>query len=231
VSDEDCLDVWIAKLEVSGHEAQEFEKLLSNDELARADRFRSAKLRASFTAGRGLLRQLLARYGVGEAKRICFGYTERGKPFLPGSDLRFNAAHSESLFACAVVRGAEVGIDIERVRSVANLEGISRRFFAKCEAAALESLPAELRHSGFYRCWTRKEAFVKAIAAGLSLPLDNFAVPLDDAGDLQVAAPESLGGPWRIYPFEPEVGYAGAVVVGGPRRRVSFRRLSSGRSD
>src|SRR5208283_3082224 len=93
--------------------------------------------------------------------------------------LDFNVSHTAGLALLAFARGRKIGIDVERIRRDFGTAEIAERFFSKAERAALRELPQEQRHEAFFRCWTRKEAFIKALGEGLSHPLDQFDVSLD----------------------------------------------------
>ena len=92
--------------------------------------------------------------------------------------MRFNISHSGGLAVFAFTLDCEVGVDVEEIRELKDLAEIAARFFCAEETAELMSLPADQRTAAFFRCWTRKEAYIKAIGDGLSAPLDGFAVTL-----------------------------------------------------
>jgi 4'-phosphopantetheinyl transferase len=161
--------------------------LLDAGERARAERFVFERHRRRFTAARGLLRETLAAELGGDPAALRFEYGPRGKPRLAaGSDdgLRFNVSHSGELLLIALARGAELGVDVEAVRPDIDHAAIARRFFSACEQAALLALPDPLRARGFFAIWTRKEAYVKLLGGGLSIPLDGFDVSLDEPARL-----------------------------------------------
>lgn len=139
------------------------EDWLSSDERSRADRFRFDHHRQRFIAGRGFLRSLLARYLHTNPETLEFQYASHGKPFLKDSAIQFNLAHSEHLALYAVTRDRAVGIDIERRRTIDQLEKLVERFFRPSEARTIQAEP-EL----FFQYWTCKEAFLKATGIGLS---------------------------------------------------------------
>jgi 4'-phosphopantetheinyl transferase len=173
------VDVWRVRLdepEAGGTETS----ILSRDEDARASRFHFEKDRIYFTRCRSALRRLLAGYLSVPAAEICFKYLSGGKPQLavhqnPGA-LEFNVSHSGSIALIAVGSGQRIGVDIERIRSDADTGALAERFFSVRERAGLRALPDHLRVEGFFACWTRKEAFLKATGDGLSFPLADFSV-------------------------------------------------------
>jgi 4'-phosphopantetheinyl transferase len=170
--------VWESSLDRPALVVRRFEELLSGDELARADRFRFERHRLRYVVGRGQLRSLLARYLRAQPAQLRFEYGEFEKPALASSDVHFNLAHSGDVVLFAFTRAAEVGIDVELEEARPRDERIAERFFSPVEVATLRSLPSSERARAFLRCWTRKEAFLKARGDGLQLALDTFDVSL-----------------------------------------------------
>jgi 4'-phosphopantetheinyl transferase len=212
--------MWTIPLDLSGAQTARSAAFLSAEERTRAQSFRSALHRDRFTVAHGALREILAtRLGQDPVKLELLSGAD-DKPRIrrrPGvADLRFSLSHSDGLALVAVVRGREVGVDLERIDARTEVSKLARRFFAPEEVAAFDALdPADRRH-GFFRCWTRKEAYLKALGTGLHLPLDRFAVTLE-AGQparlLRAAAGDSSS--WTMHSFEPAAGYVAAVVVEG----------------
>jgi 4'-phosphopantetheinyl transferase len=162
-----------------------------------------------------------------------FAYGPKGKPDLaPGSavgGIRFNVAHAGGLALVAVTRGREVGVDLEQVRDV-DVEGIAERFFSAREVAALRRLPPAIRAEAFFRCWTRKEAYVKATGDGLSAGLEQFDVSLlpgDPAAMLAHRGDPSEVGRWSLRDLAPAPGYVGALAVEGRGYRARWRDWSA----
>lgn len=221
-----CVDVWSASLDPPPALMPHLSECLSPDERARAERFVSARDRDRFVAGRSFLRQLLARYEGTQPGAVRFRYTPHGKPALAdsGAALRFNLAHADALAICAVVTGCEaIGVDLERVRAMADVEGVARTAFSPRELAHLTALPAPDRLRAFYEAWTRKEAFLKALGCGLSRPLDSFGVafgPGESARVLESLADPSEAERFTLHAFVPEAGYVGAVAVSGQPAQV-----------
>jgi 4'-phosphopantetheinyl transferase len=127
-----------------------------------------------------------------------------------------------------------VGVDVEYVRG--GKMRLAERFFAVDEVARLRALPSDEQEHAFYRCWTRKEAFVKARGEGLSLPLHRFAVAVS-AGDppaiLWVDGDDREGARWTVHDLPEIPGYASALVVEGPIRSLQcwhWRDRSVGQS-
>ena len=193
---------------------------LNPEELTRAQHYRFERDRRRFVIARGMLRVILARYtGIAPAA-IQFEYSDHGKPRLPAyPDIAFNASDSGELMALGVARNRLVGVDIEKVREdFAGLE-IADRFFSPREVAVLRSLsPIEQRYA-FFRCWTRKEAFIKAIGEGLSFPLHQFDVTLRPGAPallLRVEGDPNAPERWWMSDFPIVPDYAGAIMAEKP---------------
>lgn len=166
------IHVWAAGLDQPLEHISAFKVTLAPDEMERAARFHFERDRNRFIAGRGILREILGSYLETGPSQLCFEYSPRGKPRLKTIDerphLHFNAAHSEDLILIAVTQLYPVGIDVERVRPISELENIATQYFSAGEAADLMALPKDEQVRSFYRLWTRKEACLKATGEGLS---------------------------------------------------------------
>lgn len=218
----DEVHVWRAYLDLPVSRVQSLKRNLAADELRRAERFYFQKDRHNFVVAHGLLRTILSRYLGMEPSRLRFDYSPYGKPTLaitPGQDtLSFNLSHSGRLVLYAIARGREIGIDVERVRPVAEVEQIAERFFSVQENATLRAVPASLKHEAFFTCWTRKEAFIKARGEGLSLPLDQFDVSLargESARLLSIQGDPQEAARWSLQGLIPGPGYVAALAVEG----------------
>lgn len=175
------LAVWHLDLDLPAATLGALAGLLSDDERARADRFRTAELRDGYVAAHGQLRLVVgARLDVDPAA-LSVAADGFGRPFLvdDGRRVDFNLSHSGPFGLLAIATGGRVGADIEAVRDFDGRAGIAERCFAPSELRGLLGLDESRSLDGFFACWTRKEAFIKADGRGLSLPLDGFAVSVD----------------------------------------------------
>jgi len=199
--------------------------LLDANEHARASRFIVTRDRERFIAAHACLRRVLAQCLSCAPRDVAFGVAAKGKPYLIGSaiDLRFNLSHSGERSMIALALGREVGIDIEQERPVEVLD-LAERYFAASEVASLRARSLAERQSAFFRCWTRKEAFIKALGEGLSHPLDSFEVELDGDGSqpLLRSTGEESGVPmqWQVTSLHVESGYAAAVAASASGWRI-----------
>jgi 4'-phosphopantetheinyl transferase len=213
----DDVHLWRASLDCDVKVLCRLETTLSSDEIARANRFVFAADRNHFVAARGILRELLGAYLKRPPGELKFRYGNHGKPALDAnasdSVLQFNLSHSGGLAIYAFSLGRRLGVDVEQVRPQLAGEDIARRYFAAREVTELQALPAHLRMEGFFLCWTRKEAYVKAHGAGLSLPLDSFTVSLTPGREAALQAEDSDH--WSVHSVEPAPGFVAAMVAEG----------------
>jgi len=201
---------------------EQWSGLLSEDEQARAARFHFARHRQYFTATRAILRRILAAYLDTDPKDLSFAYGAKNKPALSAehadSALAFNVSHSGDMALFAFTRSRQVGVDVELIRCDFDTSAIARRFFSAAEQSQLAALDPEQRHEAFFRCWTRKEAYIKAIGEGLSLPLDQFDVSLkpNDHDALLATRPnEPEAKRWSLRDVAARPGYCAALCVSG----------------
>jgi 4'-phosphopantetheinyl transferase len=202
--------------------------VLSEDERERAARFAKELFRDRFVVGRGMLRAILAKYLAAEPRELQFRYSDYGKPVLAppwGSHgLRFNLSHCEGLGLLAVA-AREVGTDVEHVRPVSDMSQLVERCFSAEEKARWRQLPREAQPMAFFRAWTRKEAWLKAVGCGFSFPLDEVGVtfaPGEPARVLSVRGDAAKAAAWSLDSCEPAPGHVAAVAVHGmPPTRVS----------
>ena len=209
----------IAPLDLGAAEIEAERALLSEDEIRRADAFRRPLDRIRFTAARAWLRRTLASCLGRDPARLVFAVGPHGKPFLPeaGGALDFNLSHSGGFALLAVSPGFPVGADIEEMRPIE--EKLAERFFSPGEIRALRALPPAGREAGFFRCWTRKEAYLKALGSGLATPLDGFTVTLgpdEPARLLSVSGRPGEAEAWRIAHLAPVPGCMAAVAARDP---------------
>ncbi len=214
----DEVDIWFFPLDVEPARLEALRTGLSSDENERAERFVFPRDRDRFRAGRGQLREILARYLRVTPSAVAFEYGPQGKPRLAGeAAVRFNLSHSEHEAVVAVARDREVGIDLERVRPTVECESLAQHFFSPPETAALLALPSSVRSRAFYAYWTCKEAFLKAKGGGLNIPLDEFEVSVDasSARILWTAWDPREAGRWSLSVLPAPSGFAAALVVEG----------------
>ena len=210
------------------------ERLLSCDELARADRFRFARERHRYITGRAQLRRLLSDRCGTPAALLEFTLGAQGKPALVGQpDVDFNISHGDGTALLALSTGCTVGIDIEPENPGIARSGIAEHFFAPGEIDHLSSVPEEDQDHAFLECWTRKEAYLKGKGGGLSLPLDGFEVsfgPGLPARLIRADTDPSDCMSWTLVDLTPNVpgGFVAALAVHAPVGGFNLNIISQG---
>lgn len=211
------IHVWRAYLDCGEPLFRDLRSTLASDEQARADRYFAVSDRNRFVVGRGVLRELLGRYVGCAAREIRFEYARHGKPSLSPEFLRhpirFNVSHAHGLALFAFSLGRDLGVDVELVRSDFGGRDIAERCFAPQEVEELRALPEGLQAEGFFLCWTRKEAYVKAKAGGLHIPLESFYVSLTPGLPERLHSVDTAR--WSLRSLRPDRRYVGAVVGEG----------------
>jgi 4'-phosphopantetheinyl transferase len=232
----DDVHTWQVSLDQPDAVVERLTGLLSEDEQGRAHRFHFARDRRRFVVGRGQLRTLLGHYAGIEPCRVQFRYTAHGKPALAQNPatpyshtLRFNVSHSNELALVVITQGRDVGIDLEHIRKISDVEQLAGRFFSTREHSMLRALPADQRLHGFFNCWTRKEAYVKAVGDGLRLPLDRFDVSLAPGEPVRLLGVDNNpdeASRWSLRELTPAPGYVAALAVEGHHWRLSCRKYA-----
>ena len=225
--------VWRAPLGTTAEERERLATVLDAEERRRAARFRFDRHRNSFIVRHAVLRGLLGGYLGRAPETVRYRYLAHGKPELhadmEAEYLRFNMSHSEGLALMAFGRDADLGVDVERLEPRRADRGVARRFFAAGELRTLETLPPGAWLRGFFDCWARKEAFVKAIGEGLSHPLDAFEVSVqpDAPALLSISGETPAPGAWSMFALDPDPAYAAAIVVRGPIERLQCMHVNT----
>jgi 4'-phosphopantetheinyl transferase len=215
--------VWRVPLDPPAAVIERAAGLLSQEEQEQAARFRFPGGRRRFTAAHAALRLVLERLVGLPARELRLRCSPYGKPDLdlpPGApDVRFNLSHSGEVALVAAALGRTVGVDVERIRTKFAGEAVARRFFSPAEVDALLLLPDAQRVQGFFNCWTRKEAYVKAHGQGISLGLSTFEVSLAPGAPPALTACHtnpSETGRWAVFDLPVGAGYAGALFIERP---------------
>jgi 4'-phosphopantetheinyl transferase len=210
--------VWYVDLALAGHTVRRLAACLSPDERARAAQFKFDRDARRFAVARSALRRLLSGYLGLTPDEVTFAYAAYGKPSLAGvhAALSFNLSHSGEVAVVAAGWDRAIGVDVEERRPLPDLAALAAQSFAPREQAMLAALPEGERVAAFFRCWTRKEAFIKATGQGLAQPLEAFVVslgPAEPARLLDINGDPGALARWSLYDLQPPLGYPGALVV------------------
>jgi len=224
------LHLWRASLDRPADRLEEMWQSLSADERRRAGNLRLERDTWRYVAGRGILRSILGRYLAEDPGLIAFQYGQQGKPALAegfgDAGLEFSLSHSGALALFALVHQRAVGVDLEQVRHLPDEDAMAARFFSAEEYAAYRKLPPDQQTLAFFQCWTRKEAYLKALGDGLTRDLSSFDVSLapgEPARLLRVVAWDPAeAGRWSLISLVPAAGFVAAVAVQGPTPEPTF---------
>lgn len=219
--------VWLANFNDLSAIHKEPQKILLADELEHAAKFKNEKHANDFSMARMVLRIILGRYLNVEPNKIIFSYNDYGKPFLKGysHQLHFNLSHSAGVALYIFSYDFEVGIDIEHIHPIENLLEIAKDFFSNQEFQELSELSIDKRLNSFFKCWTRKEAFIKALGNGLTHPLDKFEVslkPNEIAEFTSIYGSKNLAKEWSLFSMQPLENYEAAFCFKGKTSAVNY---------
>jgi len=220
----DEVHVWRSTLDLPTESVEYFAKLLSSDEQIRADRFRFAQHRQRFIVGRGILRSLLGRYLQIKPDQVQFIYSEKGKPFLKDQPLQFNVAHSRGLALYAIALDHPVGVDLEQIRAIADLDSLTQRFFTPKEHVAIAALPVNQQPQAFFRHWACKEAYLKATGDGLA-KLQELEIFLDLNQAYLTKIPQGNIEDWTLRELAPAEDSVGALITSSQHHNLTCWQL------
>jgi 4'-phosphopantetheinyl transferase len=228
---EGAIHIWEIEL-VHDLQIPDGRELLSLEENRRAERFHFDRDRSRFIAAHAAMRCILGRYLCVRPQNVALSRSRTGKPALAGpfekSRITFNLSHSGDLGLLALTLDSLIGVDIERIREDYEIHD-SADVFSTQEEKSLRSLPQSQRTAAFFSCWTRKEAYVKALGDGLSIPLRSLDVGF--ASSVPPAPPRVLKSPrqgtrWSMYDIPMPDGYCAALVVEGKEHRLQQLKWS-----
>jgi 4'-phosphopantetheinyl transferase len=211
------IHLWSARLEASPGRLERLSAVLSSRERARAGRYRFERHRRRYQVTWGLTRSLLGCYTATDPSALSFEFGAKGKPELvTPTALQFNISHSGERVVLAITSSWPLGVDIEELRPLEDAAGIARRFFSAEEVRAFEALDEAHQLEGFFNCWTRKEALIKAVGEGVFVSLDRFDVSLapgEPARLVSLDGQPATNEPWHLVHLQPEAGMIGALAT------------------
>ncbi len=219
--------VWSAFLDLPASELERIKVKLSVDERERAGRFRFPAHAQRFIARRAVLREILGSYVGQEPGSLRFHQGKNGKPTLVWSEqdsaIRFSVSHSGPLGLFAVSWREHMGVDVERIRQLPDIGELACRFFTEREYKEYQSLPVSDRVEGFFTCWTRKEAYLKATGEGLYREPDSFEVSLVPGHRPRMCSidgDDNAAKRWTLFHLVPSPGFAGALAIQTDRLKL-----------
>ncbi|WP_054533492.1 4'-phosphopantetheinyl transferase family protein [Herpetosiphon geysericola] len=205
------IDIWLIDLTRLRPQRSRFWAVLNPEEQARALRFHFERDQLRYTICRGAMRLILAEYLSSDPSSLEFSQNSYGKPLLADVELSFNLSHAGNYGLLGLSQLSTIGVDIEQERQVDDLASIAQHYFAPSERHAV--LNAADQTAAFFRCWTRKEAYIKAHGMGLSLPLSSFAVSIEPHIDQALEwNRENTLDQWHVQPLAAPAGYAAALA-------------------
>jgi len=223
------INVWRVHFADWSDQLEDFRSILSRDETERAWRFLRDRDRDRYVFAHGILRRILAACRGVAPIDLAFGAGEHGKPFLldpqPGKpSLEFNLSHSGDCLLIATALGISLGVDVERSSRKVEFEDLSDRFYSADESAVVRRAPEASRRRVFFDTWVCKEAFIKAVGQGLTMPLDSFSIRFQGVRTVVIPAIEKpnryLEDTWIMERFEVTGGYLGAVAAPVAEARI-----------
>jgi 4'-phosphopantetheinyl transferase len=217
------IDLWLVQLSFDAFLMRGFRDLLGPEEAARARAFRFERSRENYTIAHGILRVLIGRYLGEEPATLRFSVGPTGKPHMVHPDrIQFNLSHSDDIVLFGFTRACELGVDVEKIRPMDDSLDIARRFFCPEEIRDLMSCPPNERQHAFFRCWTRKEAFLKAVGTGFQMPLDSFRVSLcpSPARLLHIDRSQEAAEKWTLHSLDFSPLWCAALAYPAPLRQV-----------
>lgn len=217
--------IWLTDVCDVGEAVPSLLQLLSPDERKRAEKYHFNKDRGSFVIRRAVLRMILGLYTGEKAEDLQFTYNNFDKPELKSQlPINFNSSSSNKVGIITIALDTRIGIDIEFVDNAFPKLELAEKYFSTDEVHALSDLQPALQTAAFFDCWTKKEAFVKAKGGGMSHPLPELAVSLDEQGRFSVNADSDETAGWIIESFVPQHNYIASIAYEGERRAVRYFR-------
>lgn len=207
------IHIWKAELDIDDTAREKLFALLSATEKARAARFKFPIHRERYIVSQGNLRKILSCYLAIAPEDIQFSQGAHGKPYATSEkNIYFNLSNSQNLALYAVLLDQEVGIDLEYFRDKVSYTELTERFFSTEEKNYFSKLPAEQQKEAFFRLWTSKEAFIKAVGEGLSFPLEDFTIDIEKPKIVTIKGDNALANTWHLKLFTPAEHYVAAVA-------------------
>lgn len=220
------IHVWEIYLDYNSDKVDKYIDILSDEEKNKAFSFRFSDVRGRYIISHAALRLLLSEYLGKSFAEISFYTNKKGKPYIKSNHgIYFNLSHSHKISVVAISKEQEIGIDIEYLLRKINLKDIARRFFTIKENEKLDALPENLKKEAFFRCWTRKEAYLKAKGFGISVSLKSVEVSLLPEEKPEILAIDGLPMEqrnWSLFDIIHIHNYIGAIAAKGRYKNIKY---------
>lgn len=223
------IHIYRSVLEKHKPELKRFEVILSSDELEKANRYKFENDRNNYIVCRAILRNIIGSYLSLDPSEVTFSYSEKGKPYIKGNNIKFNLAHSKGFAVYAFALENEIGIDVEYLKAIPDAIKIAERYFSEYEIDELKKTDTAKIENLFFICWTRKEAFIKAIGEGLSYPLTDFSVPLKPGEEpklLRIKNNSCEVQNWSLYNIDVIRNYTSALAVKSGELKIIYKNTA-----
>ena len=223
----DQVDIWTISLVQSEMVINNLFWLLSDEEKEKLIRFHFPQDRHRFIICHGAVRQIVSQYLAVEPDQVIFYENQFGKPIFRNElgeiAIQFNLSHSEDLAVLALTPIRNIGVDIEFIHPFTDYLKLAATYFSPEEIVYIDSLSENIKLNAFYKLWTRKEAFLKAIGKGLSFPLNDFSMmgpPSFEFRKVKLSWRSALAGYWYFIDLQIEEGYSSTLVIEGDKVSV-----------
>lgn len=222
------IEIWFCNIDTIVTNDSTIDAALTREELVRAGRFAIAPLSRRYRVGRAAIRRILGRWLDQEPRQVDISESDGGKPCVAGGP-QFNMSSSGPMLLIGVGASASIGVDIELVRELDDMQQLAERYFSPRECAELESLSESMQMRGFFRAWARKEAVSKALGLGLSMDFTSFSVPLDGleaCSPIVASARFPSQQEWFVKPLPLVTEAESAIASSEPIVVSAFRRIT-----
>ncbi len=210
--------VWRVRIPTQTDHLDQWRGILSDDERKRAEQFKFDKDRNAYCTTRAVLRELLARYTHQPPESLDFEVNAYGKPELTNAcnsqDVQFNVSHSGAYALLAFGKTHPLGVDLERIRD--NVQDITDLLLSSMEKELFNGLTDTQRLASLFHVWTSKEAIIKALGKGFSIPLHDVTVDVDPKHPptlVGLSAQVGQAADWRLHGLRVDQDYSATLAA------------------
>jgi 4'-phosphopantetheinyl transferase len=228
------IHIWYSSLNNWKERIGELKKTLSENEIFRSEQFAFMERREDFIISRGIMRKILGRYLEMAPEQIEFKIDPTGKPYLPGSRYQFNSSHSNDIFLIGITMENPIGVDVQHIYPISNIDLLIKRFFNTHEQEIMNSFQEEDILDMFFTIWTAKEAYLKGTGEGLRRSISSFSICRKENGLLSFSPQkgrESAPITWNIHHLHLDPAYKAALAVKGNILQLLTQSLQPKRVD